>query len=365
MLFDDKLERLLERDGLIGDELIAQLKENAAPGASLYETLLQSGLLSEDQLIPLAAECLNIEAVHGTSFPVDLMVASRIAPRTMLKQQVLPLDIVNGGLNPCVRIATPDPFDMLLLADMEDIFGVTARAVLIGPETLERRVFGMFGDPDAGASIAIEDDQEEAFELEDESTTDEDDEWDELLGDLDTTIKDSFDKHSQHDLINRTINLDLLDHADLISFDVEDSSSLIKPAALELDSSPVTDDADDMFSAFDSIDEHNQPGVPIPPPPPMFFGQQRPQKVSPAPENLPELERGFDLHSDDFLQHQDDLLGEPVVDESPGKPELMIPADLDADMLLHAALRVIFDAGLIEPEAFFELARASKRVKEP
>lgn len=365
MLFDDKLEQLLERDGLIGGELVAQLKENAAPGASLYEALLGSGFLSESQLIPLAAECLNIESVHGTNFPVDLMVASRVAPRTMLKQQVLPLDIVNGGLSQCVRIATPDPFDMLLLADMEDIFGITAQAVLIGPKTLERRVFDMFGDPDAGASIAIEDEEEvsEAFELDDEVGGG-DDEWGELLDDLDSSIKDSFDKHSHQDLINKTINLDLLDHADLISFDVEDSSSLIKPRSLDLDSSPVADDAlsAPSFPAFDSIDEHNQPGVPLPPPPPSF-SREPPQKVSPAPKNLPELGSGFDLQSDDFFQGHEDLLGEPVV-EAASDDGFVVPADLDADALLHTALRVIFDAGLIEPEAFFEMARARKRVKE-
>ena len=115
-------------------------------GRTTGRVLLESGVLTADQLSRVVAERQGLEHVDLASFEVDLRAASLVAPEVVRRYQAVPIGFGDEG---DLLVALAEPSNVMGLDDMSLITGRRVRPVIAAPEDIElliQRVAGG-GDP--------------------------------------------------------------------------------------------------------------------------------------------------------------------------------------------------------------------------
>ncbi|MEA2340935.1 MAG: type pilus assembly protein PilB [Solirubrobacteraceae bacterium] len=115
-------------------------------GRTTGRVLLESGVLTADQLSRVVAERQGLEHVDLSSFEVDLRAASLVAPEVVRRYQAVPIGF---GDEADLLVALAEPSNVMGLDDMSLITGRRVRPVIAAPEDIElliQRVAGG-GDP--------------------------------------------------------------------------------------------------------------------------------------------------------------------------------------------------------------------------
>jgi type IV pilus assembly protein PilB len=115
-------------------------------GRTTGRVLLESGVLTADQLSRVVAERQGLEHVDLASFEVDLRAASLVAPEVVRRYQSVPIGFGDEG---DLLVALAEPSNVMGLDDISLITGRRVRPVIAAPEDIElliQRVAGG-GDP--------------------------------------------------------------------------------------------------------------------------------------------------------------------------------------------------------------------------
>ncbi len=99
----------LQQKGLLKESDLSDIHEKPTEGATMLQSLLQSGQLSEDQLLKHLADefqCPYLENLDGYSSSKELL--SKFSPRILLERQIAPIQLEGGGIHAVIS----DPFDL-------------------------------------------------------------------------------------------------------------------------------------------------------------------------------------------------------------------------------------------------------------
>jgi type IV pilus assembly protein PilB len=115
-------------------------------GRTTGRVLLESGVLTADQLSRVVAERQGLDHVDLSAFEVDLRAASLVAPEVVRRYQSVPIGF---GDNQDLLVALAEPSNVIGMDDISLITGRRVRPVIAAPEDIElliQRVAGG-GDP--------------------------------------------------------------------------------------------------------------------------------------------------------------------------------------------------------------------------
>ena len=126
---------LLIRRGLITVEQCenARLQAN---GKRFDRSLIEMGLVSEEDTLKAFAEELGMQFVDLSNFQVDRDLVSRFPTSTIFRHSLLPLSESNGR----VEVATSDPFDLEALDELSALSGLRLDPVLARHDDVTRKI---------------------------------------------------------------------------------------------------------------------------------------------------------------------------------------------------------------------------------
>ena len=149
-LLDQSLVDILSEGSAVAPEaLSAGLKESKGTGTTLGKALIHLGALTEDELLRVLSEHLNLPYLKLSSNGIDAAVISHVPAKLTTHYSIMPVEEQDGQLT----IAVSDPLDFrmfdelklvlgrdfsLALATEEDIAAAIKRHYGIGAETVER-----------------------------------------------------------------------------------------------------------------------------------------------------------------------------------------------------------------------------------
>lgn len=129
--------------GVLKEADVATLREKvaAAGGKAFHLVMLDHGFAREEELLPVLAERLGMELVDLANTVLSPEVI-RVAPAKLVhRKNLLPLSRENGSLT----VATPDPFDVGSLDEMQTLTGLKIKPVLASPREIARIIKANFG----------------------------------------------------------------------------------------------------------------------------------------------------------------------------------------------------------------------------
>jgi type IV pilus assembly protein PilB len=118
-----KIRRLLIDAGLVSAEDWASARETGQP---VVDVLLERGLLDENRLYELLATASGFPPVDMTRVRPDPLAVQALPQETCIENLVLPI-VRNGN---CLTVAISDPFDVLLLDDLNILSNCRVRPVV-------------------------------------------------------------------------------------------------------------------------------------------------------------------------------------------------------------------------------------------
>ena len=156
-------ERLIGADLISADELQAALKLQAEKGQRIGESLLELGVIGEDELLPFIENQLGVAAVRLREGLIDPAVV-RIIPREVAERlNVLVLFKVHDTLT----VAMADPGDLPRLDELQRISGLNIRPVFAFLTSIQRILTRCYDD-DFSVDTVTADLDESAVELRDD-----------------------------------------------------------------------------------------------------------------------------------------------------------------------------------------------------
>ncbi len=166
----DQLVTMLEQAGKIDDEKIQQAMQRSSElGAPLPKTLVQMGLVQEDDILAVLGENLGMETVKLSDFKVDKTILQILPKDITAKYKVLP--IAFDGRT--VTVALADPFDVQSIDTLQFYLqekGYQLKTVIAREDEVEASIAKYYTSADAEVEQILQDlastMQAEAMELE-------------------------------------------------------------------------------------------------------------------------------------------------------------------------------------------------------
>ncbi|MDI9400695.1 MAG: GspE/PulE family protein [Limisphaerales bacterium] len=141
-----RLSNILIDKGLVNQEQMDRALEfKNSKRIRLDRALIQTGAVSEKDLLATLGEHLNMPLVSLAQAPVDPEVVKLLPPKLVYRRRVMPLWRRNGLL----EVAISNPFESYALDDIQLLTGQKVRAVLGCEEEIERLIkeyYGLGGD---------------------------------------------------------------------------------------------------------------------------------------------------------------------------------------------------------------------------
>jgi len=129
-------QELLGANLIDPEELEAALKEQAENGQRLGETLLEMGVVSEEQLLPFIESHLDHQAVCLREGVVDPAALRKIPQELAQRLEVIGLFLVRGTLT----VAMEDPLDLDAIDLLERVTGLDVRPVFAFGRSIRKMV---------------------------------------------------------------------------------------------------------------------------------------------------------------------------------------------------------------------------------
>ncbi len=127
-----KIRRLLVDAGLVTAEDWKEAAQNGSP----IETLVSAGTLEERSLLETLGRSAGVAPVDLERAQPDPSALERLPQETCYELCILPLSY-NGD---CLTIALPDPFDVLLIDDLQRRTGCSVRQVISHSGAIKKRL---------------------------------------------------------------------------------------------------------------------------------------------------------------------------------------------------------------------------------
>ncbi len=132
-----KIRRILVDAGLVTKEEWNSARETGAP---VVDVLLERGVVEESSMLACLGEAAGIPPVDLTRIQPDPSAVEALPQETCLEHCVLPI-AKNGDI---LTIVVSDPFDVLLLDDLNILSGSKVRAVLSLPSSIRTALEDVF-----------------------------------------------------------------------------------------------------------------------------------------------------------------------------------------------------------------------------
>ena len=123
-------------------------------GRTTGQTLLESGVVTPDQLARAVAERYGVEHVDLNNYPVDQGATAMVDPSVLRKHRTVPIAFVDDNV---MLVATADPANVLAIDDLSMMTGYEIRRAVASEEDVDA-LLGRLGRLDA----AVEEIEEEA-----------------------------------------------------------------------------------------------------------------------------------------------------------------------------------------------------------
>jgi type II secretion system protein E len=152
-------EVLVERKIITSEQLESALAQQKKAGGSICSILVKSGFASEDQVLGVLSEQLEVPYVKLKDALIDSAAIQKIPPKLASHYKIMPLGFKDGR----IVIAMADPLNVRTLDEIKLILSLEVSAVLaseaqiqeairkyygVGAETLERMVAAKFSEED-------------------------------------------------------------------------------------------------------------------------------------------------------------------------------------------------------------------------
>lgn len=122
------LGTLLEEAGLVSDDMIKDIiKDNPESAASLKKSLIQQGIVCEDDILDAMAQQMGMEKVNLKEVKVTKDLIEQIPEKTALTYKVFPVEYTSSS----IKVALSDPLNIQTTDDLQrilqkDVIGVVA-----------------------------------------------------------------------------------------------------------------------------------------------------------------------------------------------------------------------------------------------
>ena len=160
----DRLKQILVNEGVITKEKlgVAEL-EAQREKEPMRKTLIKLGFVTEEQIIRLIEEKMNIPHVDIKNYTLDRKVLELIPEKIARRYEIIPLFKIENVLT----VAMSDPFNIVSLDDMSAITGYKVEPVVASQECIKAAIDQWYGIGNAQETLIEEliDDIETAKEI--------------------------------------------------------------------------------------------------------------------------------------------------------------------------------------------------------
>jgi type II secretion system protein E len=136
-----RLDDLLLENKLLTDEQLSEARQAAVSTGRLDVAVVELGYAAEADVLKLLGDAMGMDVVSVQDAEVGDDVLKLIPPRTVFRQQVFPLERVNGSL----RVAVNNPFDLATLDEISDQTGLHVEPVLAPRAEIASAIKNHFG----------------------------------------------------------------------------------------------------------------------------------------------------------------------------------------------------------------------------
>ena len=160
----DRMKQILVNEGVITKEKlgVAEL-EAQREKEPMRKTLIKLGFVTEEQIIRLIEEKMNIPHVDIKNYTLDRKVLELIPEKIARRYEIIPLFKIENVLT----VAMSDPFNIVSLDDMSAITGYKVEPVVASQESIKAAIDQWYGIGNAQETLIEEliDDIETAKEI--------------------------------------------------------------------------------------------------------------------------------------------------------------------------------------------------------
>jgi len=136
------LGQILIRKGLITKEqLQAALKEQKKTGEFLGSVLTKLGFTTEEKLIPVLSDQLDIPCLHLRKISIDPALIEKVPAKFACHYKLIPISLEENVLT----VAVTNPMDIHTLDDIKLLLGLEVRAVLAGESDITEAIRKYYG----------------------------------------------------------------------------------------------------------------------------------------------------------------------------------------------------------------------------
>ena len=160
----DRLKQILVNEGVITKEKLRVAEiEAQREKEPLRKTLITLGFVTEEQIIRLIEEKMNIPHVDIKNYTLDRKVLELITEKIARRYEIIPLFKIENVLT----VAMSDPFNIVSLDDMSAITGYKVEPVVASQESIKVAIDQWYGIGNAQKTLIEEliDDIETAKEI--------------------------------------------------------------------------------------------------------------------------------------------------------------------------------------------------------
>jgi len=134
-------EVLLERGLIKPEDLAEALALRKRTGQRLDKALIESGHVSEEQVLRVMSEQLGIPMVNLAEVEIDVETLRSLPPKLVYRRGLVPLSKENGVL----RVATSDPFDLYSFDEVRLMTGMEIQPALAPSEEIDKVIKSYYG----------------------------------------------------------------------------------------------------------------------------------------------------------------------------------------------------------------------------
>jgi len=146
------LLKKLQANNLLNQQIIDEcVEEEKKTGKNFFKILVDNGYVSEEVLLKLVAEWLNIEIVDITKLGIEMDAINKISASTARFYNIIPIRIDNG----VIVIAVGDPFNIKLLDELRFVIGSDIKIVIAKTSDIRAAIERYYGEEEESLGEVI------------------------------------------------------------------------------------------------------------------------------------------------------------------------------------------------------------------
>ncbi len=167
--FRSRLSEALAAKGLVTQEKLKRVQEEAAQGSKNFARLLvERGLVSQAQLVEVLSRELGLPTISLAKYRIDPAVAKLIPERVAKKYAMIPL----SKFGERIVVAMSDPLNLFAFDDLKTLTPYAVNPVLAREEEIRRAIEQIYADQTSVSDALSEDDTQLGESQPDEENVD-------------------------------------------------------------------------------------------------------------------------------------------------------------------------------------------------